>query len=201
MNAHEMVDPHWDTDPATETISLAPEGARIWQNNTLFKMKGIYADYVNELAAEGKFNVEWRSVSISSLNQFPESAWTACVNDVAKGILDLCASDFWITSERLSLGEQVSFLPPLLTDKFYVMASVDSGNDNNAGIFEGITKPFTSTVWMCICAVIGLVGTFYSVFDLKAAVSDLRQLTADVDDADENHGLADIGDALTEQGE
>ena len=61
-------------------------------------MSGLWIDYYEEMAKIGNFELEYRPVSNSSLRAV-SSSWSACVMDVAAGILDVCVANVWLTPE------------------------------------------------------------------------------------------------------
>ena len=48
--------------------------------------------------------------SNQSRQAFPKSQYTACIQDVVVGKVDVCIADFWVTAERLAMG--VEFVSP-----------------------------------------------------------------------------------------
>lgn len=61
-------------------------------------LEGVWIKYWKELARRGEFQIEWHSVSQGSINAY-SSAWTACVQDVQNGLLDV--RTFFDTSRAL----------------------------------------------------------------------------------------------------
>ena len=74
---------------------------------------GIYIDYVNSIVQLSKGdiqNVTYTHTSRASLKQHPTSSFTAAVQDVGRGLVDMAAGPFWVTGQRLRM---TSFTIPL----------------------------------------------------------------------------------------
>ena len=107
---------HYIEDEAGEPIKSAasyapadlPAGA---------KVKGLWIDFYEKIAKEANFTLDWRPVSGGSKGAH-SSSFTACAQDVADGIVDLCVGDYWTTEERLSM---TTFTTGTLTDSFSSM--------------------------------------------------------------------------------
>ena len=67
---------------------------------------GIYIDYINSIVqlSNGDIqNVTYTHTSRASLKQYPGSSFTAAVQDVERGLVDMAAGPFWITGQRLRM--------------------------------------------------------------------------------------------------
>ncbi len=67
---------------------------------------GIYIDYMNELVkiSNGDIqNVTFTHTSKASLKRYPASSFTAAVQDVENGLMDMAVGPFWITGQRLKM--------------------------------------------------------------------------------------------------
>ncbi len=74
---------------------------------------GIYIDYINSIVAlsNGDIqNVTFTHTSKASLKQYPASSFTAAVQDVGHGLMDMAVGPFWITGQRLKM---TTFTVPL----------------------------------------------------------------------------------------
>jgi hypothetical protein len=93
--------------------------------------------------------------SEQSLQAFPESSYTACIHDVLVGKVDLCLGDFWVTSERLSIGAEF-VNPPMGFDDFYLVAPrIDQEQQLSfAEILSKPWEPFESNLWVSFFAFI-----------------------------------------------
>ena len=64
---------------------------------------GIYIDYMNSIVqlSNGDIqNVTFTHTSRASLKQYPSSRFTAAVQDVENGLVDMAVGPFWITGQR-----------------------------------------------------------------------------------------------------
>ena len=77
-------------------------------------MSRVWIEYLADMAELGCFTVKYVPVSNASTSDLG-SLWTACAQDVANGIVDLCAGNFWVTSQRIGLG--VDFNTPATSDR------------------------------------------------------------------------------------
>ena len=69
------------------------------------------------MADLGDFDIEWRSVSRASRNEY-SSACTACTRDVQRGVLDVCVGNFWTTPSRLQMA---NFLTSASIENFHLV--------------------------------------------------------------------------------
>jgi len=91
----------------------------------------------------------------SDLAPHEGTRWDACVNEVARGTLDLCYGTFWETPERREL---VSFVSPLMVDSFYLVVKKA---DKRLGFLGKILKPFspfTLAMWASLFGVVSVFG-------------------------------------------
>ena len=74
--------------------------------------EGVFVNYLNKLEdiADGDFKVEYMHGSKVSKNIHPKSSYTATVQDIEDGLIDMAVANFWITGERL---EMAAFTKPL----------------------------------------------------------------------------------------
>eukprot|EP00802_Teleaulax_amphioxeia_P007908 Tamp_07916.p1 GENE.Tamp_07916~~Tamp_07916.p1 ORF type:complete len:713 (+),score=98.31 Tamp_07916:42-2141(+) len=113
------------------------------------------------------------------------SSYTACVQDVAVGKVDICISDFWVTAERLQLG--ASFILPYGTDDFHLVTKATS---NAISFTEQLAKPwapFSTTLWLC----------FFAFLLFSALVTFLTDSVMDIGDEFEDHEDSDDFDNPT----
>ena len=150
---------HYIEDEAGEPIKSAasyapadlPAGA---------KVKGLWIDFYEKIAKEANFTLDWRPVSGGSKGAH-SSSFTACAQDVADGIVDLCVGDYWTTEERLSM---TTFTTGTLTDSFSVLSRkqlVDPETISHKLAMAG--SPFSIELWMTCLAVCVATGIFYNV--------------------------------------
>ncbi len=96
-------------------------GGAVWErteDNTYYfddtiPFGGIYIDYIKEIVkiSNGDIqNVTFTHTSKGSLKRYPESSFTAAVQDVENGLVDMAVGPFWITRQRLKM---TTFTVPL----------------------------------------------------------------------------------------
>ncbi len=98
-----------------------PDGTSLWTRSDDRKyyfddsipFGGVYIDYINSIVqlSNGDIqNVTFTHTSRASANQHPKSSFTAAVQDVENGLVDMAAGPFWITGQRL---RKTTFTIPL----------------------------------------------------------------------------------------
>ena len=115
---------------------------------------GAYVDYVHALAARTPFSVQLTFVSggARSGGVINNSPWTAAIIDVATGIADFAASDFWVTTERANI---ITFSVPIRQDKVYLFVprpAVVETDFLTASL--KIFEPFRWDLWVTILGVV-----------------------------------------------
>jgi len=103
------------------TLNKQLPGGAVWErteDNTYYfddtiPFGGIYIDYIKELVkiSNGDIqNVTFTHTSKGSLKRYPASSFTAAVQDVENGLVDMAVGPFWITRQRLKM---TTFTVPL----------------------------------------------------------------------------------------
>lgn len=137
-------------------------------NDGVGELKGIYIDFLLELANSGNFEVEFHPVSRGS-HLGPEwSAWSGCIFDVSRGLLDMCVGNFWETSLRRSV---VTFSTPLINEHFYMMVPKPKVKDDVITQLALVFEPFTPSLWAVIVVATFLVGIMYTILGSKRRVT------------------------------
>ena len=75
--------------------------------------RGVYIDYINDIVqlSNGDIrNVTYTHTSKASIKEHPTSSFTAAVEDVENGLVDMAVGPFWITGQRLKM---TTFTVPL----------------------------------------------------------------------------------------
>ena len=80
---------------------------------------------------------------------FPSSSYTACVHDVAIGVLDVCIGDLWLTPERQQLS---MFSPTLRDDYFYLVVPTTLEGASFSDRLLRPFLPFTLEAWAVLAA-------------------------------------------------
>ena len=95
------------------------------------------------------FTYEEVLVSDASKQKY-SSTHTACANDVGLGLVDLCVSSFWETTERLEL---TTFTTSFYNDLIQLFVREQSARDSwDWDVLLFFARPFEGTVWVCVLA-------------------------------------------------
>jgi len=121
---------------------------------------GYAVTYWADLARAGGFQLSWRLVSGGNRAQH-RSSWTACVADVAGGIIDVCPSITWMTPGRMAMS---TFTQPVRLASFYLMVPKPQPRDDFATKFRFMFQPFTESAWIVIISLVFVVGTLTVYF-------------------------------------
>ena len=123
-------------------------------------MSGVWVDYLNEMATLGEFKIRYIPVSNASTSDHV-SLWTACTQDVADGVKDMCVGNFWITPQRIGLG--VDFITPATSDSFKLLTKLEK---DKVSLYERLWTPFapfSTGLWASIVVTWFLVAFLYSL--------------------------------------
>jgi ABC-type amino acid transport substrate-binding protein len=101
------------------------------------------------------------------LQPYNGSAWSACIDDVAMGYLDVCLGTFWETAERREL---VTFITPFAPDNFFLV--VKNGEINAKVNYWGVFDPFAPRLWACIVALIVFISVLIFFLERPAQGPD-----------------------------
>ena len=118
---------------------------------------GLWMEYYEELANRAGFTWEWVYTSSGSLHD-QSSTWTACVQDVKQGLIDLCIGNFWTVEERLAMS---SFVSPTFIDNFYLFVKRPAASQEIDGF--AFLKPFSGRLWGLIFSAACIVACLYGL--------------------------------------
>ena len=145
-----------------------------YYNNSV-KFDGAYVHFaqkVVELSSGDIGGLELTHKSKVGSIIHPYSSFTAAVQDIKDGLVDMGIGPFWITSDRLKM---TSFTMPLVYDKTYLVIPKPSIEDVPLGRQIGkVLDPFESNLWGLIILVI-IICALLSVW-----FSDRSQLASQV---------------------
>eukprot|EP00931_Biecheleriopsis_adriatica_P049695 TRINITY_DN28750_c0_g1_i1.p1 TRINITY_DN28750_c0_g1~~TRINITY_DN28750_c0_g1_i1.p1 ORF type:complete len:619 (+),score=44.37 TRINITY_DN28750_c0_g1_i1:49-1905(+) len=136
------------------------------------KLTGITPDFLSEIALKTGFGIDYREISNKSIRLYPNSSYTACIQDVAFRRLDLCVSTFWQTPARSALA---SFSPPYGADNFLliVFGKDTSGSADILDMLSWVFKPLSSLLWLLVLIwslVVGIALWLMSEIDVPGPV-------------------------------
>jgi len=90
------------------------------------------------------------------------SSYTACVNDVAVGLYDICIGDFWVTTERMLM---TLFLPSIRSDQFYLVVFAENTQINLQTLLQNPFLPFSGEAWGIIFGIIVFLTVSMAILD------------------------------------
>ena len=159
-------------DPANNDILPAP-GEEYYNNSIPFEGVFInYADSIKENSGGDIADIKYTHRSRISGELHPTSSYTAAVQDVKDGIVDMSVGNFWITAERLKM---TTFTVPLFNDRT-VLVVPQPGTDNSFHLqLQKAIRPFTPELWGLIIATVFFASLFGVWFTDRAPTNDLRR--------------------------
>ena len=83
--------------------------------------------------------------------EHPTSSFTAAIQDVKNGLVDMAVGPFWVTSQRLRMA---SFSLPFAYDKTYLVIPKPSQTDSLAEEVRKVLAPFSYGLWGLVLGVI-----------------------------------------------
>mmetsp|Transcript_383 Transcript_383/g.621 ORF Transcript_383/g.621 Transcript_383/m.621 type:complete len:507 (-) Transcript_383:907-2427(-) len=160
-------------DPTSEE-SLSVTGSEYYDNNIPYE--GIYPIMMENLVKSSKGgikNITYTHRSNVSSVLHPKSSFTAAVQDIQDGLVDMSVGPFWITSERLLMA---AFSVPVVNDKVYLVVPTPGSEETIPQQISKIFHPFSVGVW-------GLVGGIIILSSLLSVwFSDRTELASDSDE-------------------
>ncbi|KAL7546227.1 hypothetical protein ACHAWF_009562 [Thalassiosira exigua] len=122
--------------------------------NESIPFEGAYMNYLEDIfdISNGDIrNISYTYRSKVSTRIHPTSSYTAAVQDIHDGLVDMAVGPFWITTERLQL---TAFTIPIVIDKtFLVIPRPGTSNSLNEQI-EKVLMPFSNELWALVIAII-----------------------------------------------
>mmetsp|Transcript_23990 Transcript_23990/g.43164 ORF Transcript_23990/g.43164 Transcript_23990/m.43164 type:complete len:337 (+) Transcript_23990:534-1544(+) len=160
-------------DP-TSKESLNVTGSEYYDNNIPYE--GIYPTIVKKIVKSSKGgikNITYTHRSRVSSDLHPESSFTAAIQDIQDGLVDMSVGPFWITSERLLMA---AFTVPVINDKIYLVVPTPGSTETITQQISKVFDPFTPNLW-CLVAVVIIVSSLLSVW-----FSDPTEFPSDSDE-------------------
>jgi len=156
-------------------MALNATGSEYYDNRVLFE--GVYPSYVEKLVeiSNGdisKFTYTHRSRVSSDLH--PSSSFTAAVQDLKDGLVDMSVGPFWITRERLNM---TAFTVPIVVDRTYLViprpGSAETLNDQ----IGKVLAPFEDGLWLMLLGIIAITALLSVWFsDRTSMIKDTHGL-------------------------
>lgn len=155
---------------------LTSNGSIIYWNLNIYAgegdFTGIYIDYIEKIADAGGFELEYLPVSTGGIVDAGWDSWSGCINDLSRGLLDICIGNFWETAARRSVA---TFTTPILDDEFYLLVpklTVDSSffSQDQLGKVFG---PFENNLWYALTLITFGMGFFHATMG-REGVSNVK---------------------------
>ena len=120
------------------------------------KWSGNVIDVYTEIQRRANFSIQETLVSPEAQARFPGYTYSACIDDVATGRLDLCLSTFWTWDHRLRVAQ---FALPFGTDSIGLVVPL-SDAETKSGIraWMWLFDPVDLSVWMTFLGAILMTG-------------------------------------------
>jgi len=140
---------------------LSEPGEEYWNNSIPFE--GAMVEYLDQLQtlAKGDFNVEWTFGSKSSMLIHPNSPYTASVQDVQDGLVDMALGPIWVTGERLRMS---TYTVPLYYSPQLLMVPAPGKANVLWTQTSKVLAPFEMGAWVMIVLVIALTAILSTWF-------------------------------------
>ena len=100
----------------------------------------------------------------------PASSFTAAVQDIEDGLVDMAVGPFWVTSQRLQMA---SFSLPFTYDKTYLVIPKPGTKDTLMDQVSKVLAPFSYGLWGLVLGVIA-AAAFLSVWFIESGKSSRR---------------------------
>jgi len=126
---------------------------------------GVYINYVKDLVRVSNGDIgglNFTHVSKASNVEHPSSSYTAAVQDVANGLVDMAVAPFWITDQRLAM---TSYTVPLVYDKTVLVIPMPGSKKSLQFETAKVLQPFTPWLWVLVILVIATtagLGVWFS---------------------------------------
>jgi len=126
---------------------------------------GVYINYVKDLVRVSNGDIgglNFTHVSKASNVEHPSSSYTAAVQDVANGLVDMAVAPFWITDQRLAM---TSYTVPLVYDKTVLVIPMPGSKKSLQFETAKVLQPFTPWLWVLVVLVVltaAVLGVWFS---------------------------------------
>ena len=133
---------------------------------------GAFIDFLTAVAARSNLaGINFTFVTLHS-KKASESTQTRAVLDVNKGLVDVSATNFYVTSERASL---TGFTLSLFIDSFYLWSARPREDTSVLAQFDKVFRPFDWSFWLAFGACMVGVGLLRPWLDEADSPQDSRQ--------------------------
>eukprot|EP00581_Thalassiosira_minuscula_P007139 CAMPEP_0183703846 /NCGR_PEP_ID=MMETSP0737-20130205/1421_1 /TAXON_ID=385413 /ORGANISM="Thalassiosira miniscula, Strain CCMP1093" /LENGTH=733 /DNA_ID=CAMNT_0025930645 /DNA_START=80 /DNA_END=2281 /DNA_ORIENTATION=+ len=138
-------------DPSGGEIVSSP-GDEYYDDSVPYE--GVYIHYVKQIMEISKGdikNITMTHKSIASSLVHPQSSFTAAVQDLEDGLVDMAIGPFWITGQRLKM---TAFSIPIVYDKTFLVIPKPGTKDSLSDQIVKVLAPFSWGLWAFLLAII-----------------------------------------------
>jgi len=159
-------------DPNSNDI-LHVTGSEYYDNSVPYE--GVYptfAERIMKFSGGDIKNITYTHRSKVSSDIHPTSSFTAAVQDIQDGLVDMSVGPFWITGERLLMS---AFTVPIVYDKVFLVVPKPGADESYRQQVSKVLQPFTYKLWGLVISIIivsGLLSVWFS--DQPKVPSDRR---------------------------
>jgi len=135
--------------------------------NDSVPFEGLYVSLMKDLIriSNGDIkDISYTHTSKASIAKHSSSKYTAAVQDIENGIVDMAVAPFWITAARLKM---TAFTVPLVYDKTVLVIPTPGTDKSLRYESSKVLEPFTGGLWLVALAIIA-VSAFLSVWFSEA---------------------------------
>ncbi|KAL7545089.1 hypothetical protein ACHAWF_010799 [Thalassiosira exigua] len=135
---------------------LSSPGAEYFDDGRPFE--GVYINYANRIVEIS--NGDIRNLTITHRSRassivHPASSFTAAVQDIQDGLIDMAIGPFWITGQRLKMA---AFTIPVISDKTFLVIPRPDSSDDLSDQIQKVLAPFTYALWGMVIGIIAIVA-------------------------------------------
>ena len=154
--------------------------------------KGVYIDFMREIVelSDGDIKgIAYTHKSRGSSVVHPTSSFTAAVEDVQNGLVDMAVGPFWVTSQRLKM---TTFTVPFVYDKTVLVMPRPAENRSLLYQTSKVLQPFQPELWYLVIVTIVLSALLSVWFQDKKKLLGGYYRTADKRRSERPHGSGTI---------
>jgi len=149
--------------------ALTTPGSEYYDDSIPYE--GAYLQYVKKIMEIS--NGDIRNITVTHRSKasslvHPTSSYTAAVQDLNDGLVDMAIGPFWITGQRLKLS---AFTLPIVSDKTYLVIPAPGKKDTLNDQVLKVLAPFSTGLWGLVLGII-LFASLLSVWFSDRSVSD-----------------------------
>jgi len=137
-------------------IILTERGDEYYNDSIPFE--GVYIHYLKQImeVSDGDItSMTFTHRSKVSDIEHPTSTYTATIQDIADGFIDMAVGSFWVTPQRLRMA---SFSLPFASDKYSLVIPKPSNDSSLAEEARKVLAPFSFGLWGLLLGVIAVTA-------------------------------------------